>query len=72
MTNEEVAQARLNAVNIYLQDRSRTPEEWFEFLTAGQPNTEVRVLTTDEWEDRITLHIADHERLRPPPTGPVQ
>lgn len=30
--------ARVAAFNMHLQDRSRTPEEWFAFLTEGQPN----------------------------------
>lgn len=64
MTDEDVYNARVTAANLYLQDRSRTPEEWFDYLTTGQPNAEVLTLTSDEWRDRIALHIADHERLQ--------
>lgn len=41
MTPEEDYGARTQAFNMFLQDRSRTPEEWFEFLTAGQPDAAV-------------------------------
>lgn len=36
MTPADDYNARLTAANLHMQDRSRTPEEWFAYLTAGQ------------------------------------
>lgn len=41
MTPADDYNARLTAANLHMQDRSRTPEEWFAYLTAGQPDAAV-------------------------------
>lgn len=40
----EAANLRIQAYNMYQQDRSRTPEDWFAFLTADTPEAPVLTL----------------------------